>query len=76
MKNINWDAVLDSLEEELHEAMKMERQCDSDDERNPYVFEVFYLQERIGLIEQGCYDEAYQLLKEEYGEEYFEDFLL
>ena len=76
MKNIDWDAVLDSLEDELHEAMKMERQFDPEDERNPYVFEVFYLQERIGLIEQGCYDQAYQLLKEEYGEEYFEDFLL
>lgn len=76
MKEIDWDAVLDELEDELHEAMKMERQCEPWDERNPYTFKVFDLQERIGLIEQGRYDEAYQLLEEEYGEEYFDDFLL
>ena len=76
MKNIDWDAVLESLKDELREAMKMERQCEPWDERNPYTFQVFDLQERIGLIEQGRYDEAYQLLKEEYGEEYLDDFLL
>lgn len=76
MKEIDWWSVLENQKDYLRDAMKMERQCDPEDERNPYVFEVFYLKERIGLIEQGCYDEAYQLLKEEYGEEYFEDFLL
>lgn len=76
MKNIDWDAVLDSLEDELHEAMKMERQREPWDERNPYTFQVFDLQERIGLIEQGHYNEVYRLLEEDWGEEYFDDFLL
>lgn len=76
MRNIDWDAVFDSLEDELHEAMKMERQCEPWDERNPYTFQVFDLQERIGLIEQGNYDQAYQLLVGDWGEEFFDDFLL
>ena len=76
MKEIDWDAVLEELEYELHEAMKMERQRELWDERNPYTFQVFDLQERIGLIEQGRNDEAYRLLEEDWGEEYFDDFLL
>ena len=76
MKEIDWDAVLEELEDELHEAMKMERQRELWDERNPYTFQVFDLQERIGLIEQGRYEEAYRLLEEDWGEEYFDDFLL
>lgn len=76
MKEIDWWSVLENQKDYLRDAMKMERQFDPEDERNPYVFEVFYLQERIGLIEQGHYNEAYRLLKEEYGEEYFDDFLL
>lgn len=73
---IDWWSVLENQKDYLRDAMKMEIQCLPDDERNPYTFQVFDLQERIGLIEQGRYDEAYQLLKEEYGEEYFDDFLL
>lgn len=76
MKNIDWEAVLESLENELRDNMRMERQCDPDDERNPYTFKTFYLREKIGLIEQGNYEEAYRLLCEEYGEEFFDDFLL
>ena len=76
MKEIDWWSVLENQKDYLRDAMKMERQFDPEDERNPYVFEVFYLQERIGLIEQGDYDQAYQLLEEEYGEGYFDDFLL
>lgn len=76
MRKIDWDAVLEELEDELHEAMKMERQCEPWDERNPYTFQVFDLQERIGLIEQGRYEGAYQLLEEDWGEEYFDNFLL
>jgi hypothetical protein len=76
MKEIDWDAVLEELEDELHEAMKMERQRELWDERNPYTFQVFDLQERIGLIEQGRYEEAYRLLEKDWGEEYFDDFLL
>lgn len=76
MKNIDWEAVLEDLEDKLRDKMRMERQCDPDDERNPYTFQTFYLREKIGLIEQGNHEEAYRLLCEEYGEEYFDDFLL
>lgn len=76
MKEIDWEAVLESLEDELRDNMRMERQCDPDDERNPYTFQTFYLREKIGLIEQGNQEEAYRLLCEEYGEEFFEEFLL
>ena len=76
MKEIDWDAVLEELGDELHEAMKMERKCEPWDERNPYTFQVFDLQERIGLIEQGRYDEAYRLLEEDWGEGYFDEFTL
>ena len=74
MKEIDWWSVLENQKDHLRDAMKMERQCDPDDERNPYTFQVFDLQERIGLIEQGHYEECYRLLVEEYGEEYFENF--
>lgn len=76
MKRINWTAVLERLKDELRENMRGERACHPDDERNPYTFPIFYLQEKIGMIEQGNYEEVYRLLVEEYGEEYFEDFLL
>lgn len=55
-----------------HEAGEM---CSPDDERNPYTFEIFYLQEKIGMIEQGLYEEVFALLSDEYGEDFFEDFL-
>lgn len=53
MKEIDWEAVLESLEDELRDNMRMERQCDPDDERNPYTFQTFYLREKIGLIEKA-----------------------
>ena len=72
---IDWEAVLEVLQDELREKMKLERGCDIDDERNPYTFPIFDLQGWIGFIEQGRYEEAYTLLSEEYGEEFFEDFI-
>lgn len=75
MKDIDWEAVLDELKYELRENMIKEVACDPNDERSPYTFAIFDLQERIGAIEQGNYEEAYNLLVEEYGEEYFENFL-
>ena len=30
MKEIDWEAVLESLEDELRDNMRMERQCDPD----------------------------------------------
>lgn len=48
MRNIDWEAVLEDLEDELLDKMRMERQCDPDYERNPYTFQAFYLREKIG----------------------------
>lgn len=77
MKEIDWDAVLEELEDELHEAMKMERQCDPEDEKNnPYMWDIFSIQEMIGCIERDDYKEAYERITEEFGEGYFDEFLL
>ena len=76
MKNIDWTAVLDNLNEHLHDLMKQERQLDPDDERNPYTFPIFDFQEMIGSVEQNNYTEAYRLIAEEFGEGYFDDFKL
>lgn len=70
-QNINWEAVLEELKYELRQKMKLQRQCDVDDERNPYDFAIMDLQEQIGLVERGQYEEAYKLLVEEWGEEFF-----
>ena len=77
MNPIGWDAVLDNLYDHLRDLQRMERQCDPEDEKNnPYMWDIFSFQEMIGSIERGRYEEAYRLLKEEFGEEYFDDFLL
>ena len=76
MYHIDWDAVLENLNDHLREAMRGERQCDPDDERNPYTFRIFGLQEMIGSIERGHLSHAYLVIAEEFGEEYFDDFLL
>ena len=56
--------------------MKQERQLDPDDERNPYTFPIFDFQEMIGSIEKEDYAHAYKLISEEFGEGYFDSFLL
>ena len=76
MKNIDWTAVLDNLNEHFHDLMKQERQLDPDDERNPYTFAIFDFQEMIGSIEKEDYAHAYKLISEEFGEGYFDSFLL
>ena len=55
--------------------MRLQRQCDVDDERNPYDFTIMDLQEQIGLVEREQYEEAYNLLVEEWGEEFFNDYM-
>ena len=77
MKPIDWDAVLDNLYDHLRDLQRMERQCDPEDEKNnPYMWDIFSFQEIIGCIEVDDYKEAYRLIAEEFGEAYFEDFLL
>ena len=76
MRDIDWNAVLNRLKQKLRENMIIIEVCYQNDECNPYTFEILDLQERIGAIEQGNYEEAYNLLVEEFGEEYFDDFLL
>jgi hypothetical protein len=74
---IDWDAVLDNLYDHLRDLQRMERQCDPEDEKNnPYMWDIFSFQEMIGCIERNQYKEAYQLIKEEFDEGYFDDFLL
>ena len=77
MKKIDWEAVLEEQQILLREAMHEDyawilEGADS----SPYTFRIFDLQELIGLIEQGNYEEAYQLLLNDWGEDYFNDFLL
>ena len=77
MKGIDWYAVLDNLRDHLKDLMRAERALDPDDEKNnPYMWDIFSFQEMIGCIEQENYAEAYRLIKEEFGEGYFDDFLL
>lgn len=76
MKGVDWTAVLDNLYDHLRDLQRMERQCDPDDERNPYTFPIFDFQEMIGSIEKEDYAHAYKLISEEFGEGYFDSFLL
>lgn len=76
MKEIDWEAVLEELKYELRQKMGLSLMCDPNDERNPYTFEIFDLQERIGLIENGDYEEVYRFLVDEWGEDYFDDYLI
>ena len=77
MKDIDWTAVLDNLYDHLRDLQRMERKCGPEDEKdNPYMWDIFSSQEMIGSIERDDYEEAYRLLKEEFGEGYFDDFLL
>lgn len=77
MKDIDWTAVLEDQKECLKNAMLKDLAWTLEGApSSPYTFEIFELQERIGAIEKENYEEAYMLLVEEYGEEYFEDFLL
>lgn len=77
MKNIDWDAVLDNLYDHLRDLQRMERQCDQEDEKNnPYMWDIFSIQEMIGCIERKDYQEAYERITEGFGEGYFDDFLL
>ena len=75
MGRIDWDAVLEDQKEELRDKMKRQRAFDESDERNSLVFQIFDLQERIGLIENGEYAKAYRLISEEWGDEYFNEFM-
>jgi hypothetical protein len=40
------------------------------------MWDIFSFQEMIGCIEVDDYKEAYRLIAEEFGEGYFDDFLL
>lgn len=73
--SIDWDAVLEDQKEELRDKMKRQRAFDESDDRNSLVFQIFDLQERIGLIENGEYAKAYRLISEEWGDEYFNEFM-
>lgn len=76
MKEIDWVTVELWFKDELKELMRAERALDPDDERNPYTFRIFDIQEIVGSIEQGDLNRAYDVIVEEYGEEFFEEFLL
>ena len=73
--SIDWDAVLEDQKEELLDKMKRQRAFDESDDRNSLVFQIFDLQERVGLIENGDYEKAYRLISEEWGDEYFNEFM-
>lgn len=75
-REIDWVTVELWFNDELKELMKSERALDPDDERNPYTFRIFYIQEIVGSMEKGDLNNAYDTIVEQYGEEFFEDFLL
>lgn len=75
-REIDWVTVELWFKDELKELMRAERALDPDEERNPYTFRIFDIQEIVGSIEQGDLNHAYDVIVEEYGEEFFEDFLL
>ena len=76
-KEIDWDAVLEEQKSLLTSAMVKDYAWELEGaDSSPYTFIIFDLQELIGLIEQGNYKEAYAIISEEYGEDYFDDYLL
>ena len=75
--DIDWEKVLDEQNSLLRDAMLKDMAWTLDGaDSSPYTFEIFDLQERIGCIEKEDYMQAYSLLMLEYGEQYFEDFIL
>lgn len=75
--DINWEKVLEEQQGLLREAMLKDMAWALEGaDSSPYTFEIFDLQERIGCIEKEDYLQAYTLLVEEYGEQYFDDFIL
>ena len=75
--DIDWEKVLDEQNSLLRDAMLKDMAWTLDGaDSSPYTFEIFDLQERIGCIEKQDYMQAYSLLMLEYGEQYFEDFIL
>lgn len=75
-REIDWITVELWFKDELEELMRAERALNPDDERNPYTFRIFYVQEIVGSIEQGDLNHAYDVIVEQYGEGYFDEFLL
>ena len=61
-QNINWEAVLEELKYELRQKMKLQRQCDVDDERNPYDFAIMDLQEINFLFHRIPLEQRYMVL--------------
>ena len=77
MDEVDWEAVLEEQQSLLRATMLMDMQWTLNGaDSSPYTFQIFDLQERIGCIEKKDYGQAYLLLAEEYGEEYFGDFLM
>ena len=77
MKEIDWEAVLDEQKSLLASAMVKDYAWELEGaDSSPYTFVIFDLQELIGLIEQGEYEEAYGIIAAEYGEDYFEDYMM
>ena len=75
--DIDWEKVLEEQQGLLREAMLKDMAWTLEGaDSSPYTFEIFDLQERIGCIEKEDYMQAYSLLVDEYGEQYFEDFIL
>ena len=61
MKNIDWEAILEDQQSVLREALLKDYAWALQGvEHSPCTFLIFDLQERIGLIEQGNYEEAYR----------------
>ena len=77
MKHIDWDLVLEELRYNLRQKMQADYAYELEGAaHSPYTFEIFDLQEQIGCIEQEKYEEAYALIVDEWGEDFFEDYLL
>ena len=77
MKNIDWEAILEDQQSVLREALLKDYAWALEGaDSSPYTFLIFDLQERIGAIEQENYEQAYNLLVEEYGNGYIDEFLL
>ena len=77
MKQIDSTAVLDNLYDYLRDLQRMERLCDPEGEKNnPYMWDIFSIQEMIGCIERNDYQEAYERITEGFGESYFDEFTL
>lgn len=75
-ERINWKRLVEDLQKELSNERIWEMGYGDDDPRNPHTANIMSLEDLLGYIPSGEYDDAIAWIEDMYGLEYFNDYLL